>query len=150
VTGRGGKRENAGRKTRLPPEVAQAIRNDCESRSNMQRQKQALARHSRQLAKRGVVWEEDGLPNPVQQVPLKYRSIVSQYGSVHPQKKIPESLPEEIKYAISIVRTNRKASGHYSIKLPRLYNQRQTIIAAVARSWGVSERTVRTIWEADV
>src|SRR6476661_1129887 len=104
---RGGARPGAGRKSHVPPEVAQAIREDCESRSNVQRQKQALALHSRQLAKRGVVWEEDGLPNPVHQVPLKYRAIVSQYGSVEPQRKIPESLPEEVKYAIDTIRANK-------------------------------------------
>jgi hypothetical protein len=151
MTGRGGKRENAGRKSRMPPpDVTKAIRDDCESRSNMKREKQAHARHSRQLAKRGVVWEEDGLPNPVLQVPLKYRAIVSQYGSAQPKKKIPEDLPEKVKYAIDRVRTNKKAGGAYSIKLPRLYRKRQAIIAAVARSWGVSQRTVRTIWETTV
>ena len=148
---RGGKRDNAGRKSDIPPpDVVKAIRSDCESRALIERRKQAYARHKRQLEKRGVVWEEDGLPNPVQQVPLKYRSVVSQYGVDQPKKKIPESLPEEIKYAIDTIRANKKAGGLYSIPLPRLYRQRQAIIAAVAQSWGLSPRTVRTIWETDV
>lgn len=148
---RGGRREGAGRKPDIPPELAKAIRDDCESHSEVQRQQQALALLDRQLRRRGIVWEEDSEPNPIYQVPLKYRSIVSKYGSEQPDRKIPEDLPDQVVYAIDTMRANKKALGDrrfYSTPLPGLYGKRQAIIKAVAKTWGVSPRTVRTIWES--
>jgi hypothetical protein len=150
----GGAGRGQGRRPNVSPEDAALIREDCEQRARAEQTKQAHRILDRQLAKRGLVWEEDGEPNPID-LPdhyLRYRAIVSEYGSLNPEKKIPEDLPEEVKYAIDTMRANKKARGKrqfYSTPLPGLYRQRQAIIKAVAESWGVSPRAVRSIWEAE-
>jgi hypothetical protein len=170
---RGGRRLGAGRKPDIPPEDAKLIREDCEQRSRAQRRKQWEASIKRELVKRGgVIWEEGGKPNPADlrevfnrlrkrsgMPPVttaevaRYQSIVSEYGLQKPEKKIPESLPEKVKNAIDRVRENKKKKTrrHFSTQtLPGLYGrQRQKIIADVARSWGVTPRAVRSIWEAE-
>lgn len=147
---RGGKRAGAGRKYILSPELEFLIREDFARFAWGQRLHQAA-----QVAERaaGIVWEEDGLPNPVSQVPLKERPAVSKYGSLEPDAKIPDDLSEEARYAIDAMRANKeKLEGkprHYRGELPRLYRGRQAIINKIARLRGVSARTVRSILEGE-
>ncbi|KRR20361.1 hypothetical protein [Bradyrhizobium retamae] len=160
---RGGRRLGAGRKPDIPPEDAALIREDCEQRARAARRKQWEASVNRELERRGVDWGRDKaartpteLGNPdwkperLIEYRRKYNPIVSEYG-LNPEKSIPKNLPVRVEAAINAVRDNRKASGElYSTEtLPRLYGrQRQKIIADVARSWGMTPRAVRTIWEA--
>jgi hypothetical protein len=128
------------------------IRRDCQQRALQIQAEQALARHNRKLAKLGVSWDDtDDQPNeirnPVNRVPLKHRPSVVEYGVNHPKKKPPPDLPEEVLYAIDVIRQNAKAAGFHTAPLPRLYKGRNKVIAAVASDWGISIRTVRSIWE---
>lgn len=148
--GRGGKRPGAGRKTSLDEETVATIRRDCEQRANVLRQEQAVQRHKTKMIKRGVTRGEDGDTDPVRLVPLEDRAAVDRYGVKDPTNRhLPERLSDEAKSAIEIIRHNQKWFGVYSEPLPRLARGRSRIIADVARDWGVSERTVRTIWESD-
>lgn len=168
---RGGKREGAGRLPDVSAEYAAFIRKDCEQRANEQLRTQAEKRIKRQLESRGVLlkdeegpkdnkgeyrdlcalgrddWEDDRL--------AKYRKEnnpkVWEYG-FNPEKRIPDDIPEDVEIAINAVRNNRKlgvTGKSYSAPFPQQLSngQRKKIMQDVARDHGVSERTVRTIWE---
>lgn len=145
---RGGKRSGAGRKTDLDPEEIETIRRDCEQRASSLQYQQAIRRHDRKMEKRGFIREEDGEPDPVHLVPLEERPAVIRFGINDPDNyNLPETLSDEARSAIEFMRANKKHFGFYSEPLPRLASGRQEIIDAVARDWGVSARTVRSIWE---
>jgi hypothetical protein len=145
---RGGKRDGAGRKYTVSPELEFLIREDFARLAWAQRLEQAS-----QIANRaaGVVWEEDRKPNPVSQVPLKDRATVSKYGSLEPEAKLPDDLSDEAWHAIQVIRENKKKLQgkplNYEVPLPGLYRGRQAIIKEIAVSRGVSVRTVRSILE---
>lgn len=147
---RGGKREGAGRPSKLTPLLEFQILEDCRRLAWQKRLEQA-----RKLADKaaGVSWQDEGEADPLD-VPRDQRAAVSYYGSLHPDQKIPVNVSEEARYAIAIIRENkRKLEGKprlYSFAtLPGLYRGREAIIRQVAKSRGVSRRTVRTIWEAN-
>jgi hypothetical protein len=136
-------------------ETAQWIWEDCDQRAELRRHGQAYRTLTRKIAERGVQWGEPGEPNPLHQVPVQYRRQVVELGRQY-DRRIPENLPEIVVYAIETMRDNRKAlkvrTGEpmglrASMPLPRLYGGRKEIIKAVAEAWGVTERTVRSIWE---
>ena len=152
---RGGKRAGAGRKYTVSPELEFLIREDFARLAWVQRLEQAGKKVERAA---GVIWEEDGQPNPVSQVPLRYRAIVSKFGSLDPEAKIPsdlkipDSLDEErVRWAIGVMRANKKKlqgkPQHYQVALSGLYRGRHAIIKDIAQSRGVPERTVRSILE---
>lgn len=146
---RGGAGRGQGRKYTVSPELEFLVREDFARLAWKQRLEQAG-----QIAARaaGVVWEEDGEPNPVSQVPLKERAIVAKYGSLEPEAKIPTGLSDEAWRAIDVMRANKKKlEGKpqlYTAPLPGLYRGRRAIIKEIARLRGISERTVRSILEA--
>lgn len=145
---RGGKREGAGRKPQLETDVIDAIRRDCEQRANVLKHEQALRRHERKLAKRGLVRNEDGEKDIVDLVPLSERRTVIRFGIREPENMhFPEALSAEARAAIDFIRSNRKFFGAYSEPLPRLAHGRQAILESVARDWDISVRMVREIWE---
>ena len=146
---RGGKRSGAGRKAQLDPDEIESIRQDCEQRASRLQYQQAVQRHDRKMEKRGFIRDEDGETDAVHQAPLEERPAIIRFGIDEPDNhNLPEALSEEARYAINFIRTNKKYFGFYSEKLPRLANGRQEIIDAVARDWGISSRTVRSIWES--
>lgn len=153
---RGGAGRGQGRRPNVTsPELEFLIREDFARLSWRKRLEQANKVASRAA---GVVWGEDGAPNPVEQVPQKYRYLVSKYGSLEPEAKIPNKLDiqdpsdeETVRWVIGVMRDNKKRMQgkrlHYEIPLPALYRGRQKIIKDIARSRGVPERTVRSIIE---
>jgi hypothetical protein len=141
---RGGKREGAGRKPSLDPEMIQMIRRDCEQRANVLRQKQAEHLHKRTMAKRGVVRGKIMRLESTQE-----RKAVIRFGIDEPDNNhFPESLSEPARAAIDFMREKRKWFGRYPLRLPGLAKGRDEIIAQVASDWELSERMIRSIWES--
>jgi hypothetical protein len=144
---RGGAGKGQGRKSTVSPELEFLIREDFERLAWVQRLEQA-----RQIANRatGMVWQEGDESDPLD-VPKRFRQDVSKYGSLEPEAKIPADLPLEVRYAIDVMRANKKKLQgkplHYKGPLPGLYRGRQAIIKDIARLRGVSARTVRSILE---
>jgi len=154
---RGGKREGAGRPSTITPLLEFQILEDCRRLAWLKRLDQA-GRIAERAA--GVTWQEEDeenpgqTVNPVHLVPKNERRKVSHYGLSEPNAKIPNDLSEEARYAIGIIRENkRKMEGKpqlYSMPtLPALYRGREAIIRQVAKERGVSRRIVRSIWEAN-
>ncbi|UPK23870.1 hypothetical protein [Bradyrhizobium sp. 195] len=145
---RGGKREGAGRPSTISPLLEFQILEDCRRLAWQKRLEQAGERANKAA---GVSWQEEGEADPLD-LPQRHRAIVSYYGSLHPDEKIPGDAPEEVRYAIEIIRDNkRKLEGKprlYSMPLPGLYRAREAIIKQVAKDRGVSRRMVRSIWDA--
>ncbi|MBR1173681.1 hypothetical protein JQ617_06915 [Bradyrhizobium sp. KB893862 SZCCT0404] len=155
---RGGKRDGAGRKPDLLPEDAKLIREDYEQRARQVRKVQWEKGLGRQLKKRDIEPNPGELKCPKSWTPervfefrAKYNPIVSEYGLS--RRKVPEGLPMNVEHAIMKMRHNRQKGirkRYFSTQdLPRLYRGRQAVIEAVAHSWGISSRMVRTIIEAD-
>jgi len=146
---RGGKREGAGRPSKITALLEFQILEDCRRLAWQKRLEQSRERASRAA---GVSWQEKGESDPLD-LPQHQRATVSYYGSLHPEKKIPGDVPEEVRYAIEIIRDNKKKlegkARHYRMPLPGLYGGREAIIKEVAKLRGVSPRAVRTIWEAN-
>jgi hypothetical protein len=162
---RGGKREGAGRPSKITPLLEFQILEDCRRLAWQKRLEQA-GRIAEKAA--GVSWDEedeenpDHMINPVHAVPKHERADVSHYGLKEPTAKIPDRLSAEAWRAIDLIRENkRKLEGKpqlYSFAtLPGLYGRssknklsaREAIIKQVAKERGVSRRTVRSIWEAN-
>lgn len=157
--------------------MAAMIREDYGQRSYIYRQEQAgrrLDRKLAKLAKGGIHWNEDGVGNPLQAVPLEYRRFVVEYGDQHPLvrlpgqlpaeyrvsvvkrrgvERLPAEIPEEVLYAIEFMRHNGNVREKTKANLfsgdgpPRLYRMRQEIINQLAIDYRLSRRTVRTILE---
>jgi hypothetical protein len=153
---RGGKRDGAGRPSKLTPLLEFQILEDCRRLAWQKRLEQA-GRIAEKAA--GVSWD---MINPVHAVPKHERADVSHYGLKEPTAKIPERLSAEAWRAIDLIRENkRKLEGkprRYSFAtLPGLYGRssknklsaREAIIKQVAKDRGVSRRAVRSIWEAN-
>ncbi|MFK4382916.1 hypothetical protein [Bradyrhizobium sp. USDA 223] len=156
---RGGKRAGAGRKPDLLPEDAKLIREDYEQRARKVRREQWQKGIERELKSKRDIEPNPGelkcpkswTPERVFEFRAKYHPIVLEYGLS--KKKIPEGLPINVEHAIMKMRHNKQKrirKRHFSTQdLPRLYRGRQAVIQAVAHSWGISPRMVRTIIEAN-